>query len=124
MLMTRSTRQWMTWNTADLIRERLLDIGDGYRAKNIEMGSKGLPFARAGNIDGGFHFESADILDERNVPKAGEKISRSGDVVFTSKGTVGRFAFVKDDTPAFVYSPQLCYWRVLRPLVLDPRYLF
>ena len=34
-------------------------------------------------------------------------------MVFTSKGTVGRFAFVKDDTPRFVYSPQLCYWRSL-----------
>lgn len=122
--MTRSTCQRTTWNTADLIRERVLDIGDGYRAKNDEMGSEGLPFARAGNIDGGFHLDSADILDQRNVPKAGQKISQSGDVVFTSKGTVGRFAFVKDDTPTFVYSPQLCYWRVLKPSVLDPRYLF
>src|SRR2546422_10440547 len=101
-------RQWTKWNTSDLIRARVLDIGDGYRAKNSEMGRKGLPFARAGNIDGGFEFESADILDERSLPKAGEKISRSGDVVFTSKGTVGRFAFVRDDTPTFVYSPQLC----------------
>jgi type I restriction enzyme, S subunit len=122
--MTKTARQWTTWSTADLIRERVLDIGDGYRAKNGEMGSEGLPFARAGNIDGGFQLESADILDQRNVPRAGDKISRSGDVVFTSKGTVGRFAFVKDDTPAFVYSPQLCYWRVLRPSVVHPRYLF
>src|ERR1700722_1422070 len=122
--MTKTARQWTTWSTAVLIRERVLDIGDGYRAKNSEMGSEGLPFARAGNIDGGFQLESADILDHRNVARAGDKISRSGDVVFTSKGTVGRFAFVKDDTPAFVYSPQLCYWRVLKPSVVHPRYLF
>jgi type I restriction enzyme S subunit len=74
-------------------------------------------------VNGGFLFESADILDEVNVPKAGEKVSQTGDIVFTSKGTVGRFGFVKPTTPRFVYSPQLCYWRVLDRSILDPRFL-
>jgi type I restriction enzyme S subunit len=112
------------WTTSDLIHRDVLSIGDGYRAKNNEMGSRGLPFARAGNINGGFHFEDADILEEQSVTRAGEKVSRPGDVVFTSKGTVGRFAFVRDSTPRFVYSPQLCYWRVLDCSVLNPRFLF
>jgi type I restriction enzyme S subunit len=84
----------------------------------------GLPFARAGNINSGFHFHDADLLDSSNVVKAGNKISRVGDVVFTSKGTVGRFALVRPGTPQFVYSPQLCYWRVTDERVLDSRYLF
>lgn len=116
--------QWTAWNNAQLIESSILEIGDGYRAKNSEMGLVGLPFARAGNIDNGFHFENADLLDEMNLSRAGSKISRPGDVVFTSKGTVGRFAFVKPDTQKFVYSPQLCYWRIKDSSIIDPRYLF
>jgi type I restriction enzyme S subunit len=51
-------------------------------------------------------------------------VSQVGDVVFTSKGTVGRFAFVGPDVEQFVYSPQLCYWRSLNPQVIDPRWLY
>jgi type I restriction enzyme S subunit len=116
--------RWTTWNNEQLIAEGVLEIGDGYRAKNSEMGSIGLPFARAGNIDNGFHLENADILHEISVRKAGDKLSRPGDIVFTSKGTVGRFAFVKPATPRFVYSPQLCYWRIKKSSILDPHFLF
>ena len=114
----------MSYKTANLIKRGDLEIGDGYRAKNSEMGPSGLPFARAGNIDGGFHFDGADLLDERYIARAGAKISRPGDIVFTSKGTVGRFALVQDDTPKFVYSPQLCYWRVKNNKCINSQYLF
>ncbi len=111
-------------STSDLIARKALYIGDGYRAKNSEMGPIGLPFARAGNINGGFRFDGADLLDGSNVPKAGGKVSQPSDIVFTSKGTVGRFAFVRPETPKFVYSPQLCFWRVLDSSVIDARFLF
>lgn len=115
---------WEYWDIADLIRDEVLVIGDGYRAKNSEMGTTGLPFARAGNVNNGFHFENADILSEESVRLAGEKLSKPGDITFTSKGTFGRFAFVRDDTPPFVYSPQLCYWRVKRVDIVDRRFLY
>jgi type I restriction enzyme S subunit len=116
--------EWRRRRTSELLAEGVLAIGDGYRAKNDELGSEGLPFARAGNIDGGFQFEGADRFPKENLSRVGEKVSRPGDVVFTSKGTVGRFAFVRETTPSFVYSPQLCYWRSLRPDMLDPRFLY
>lgn len=107
-----------------LIDQGILEINDGYRAKNSELGSSGLPFARAGNVDDGFLFDGADQLAEENVPRAGAKVSRRDDIVFTSKGTVGRFAMVRERTPRFVYSPQLCFWRVLNAKVLSPHFLF
>jgi type I restriction enzyme, S subunit len=113
-----------TYVTSDLAIAGVLAIGDGYRAKNSELSCTGLPFARAGNIDNGFHFADADCFAEEDLPKVGEKVSRPGDVVFTSKGTVGRFAFVRDDTPTFVFSPQLCYWRSLDPGTIVPRWLY
>jgi type I restriction enzyme S subunit len=109
---------------ADLISESVLVINDGYRAKNEELASAGLPFARAGNIDGGFQFADADYFPEQNLGRVGNKISQPGDVVFTSKGTVGRFAYVRDSTPRFVYSPQLCFWRALDRRRLHSRWLF
>jgi type I restriction enzyme S subunit len=112
------------YTTGQLIDAGVLAIGDGYRAKNSELASDGLPFARAGNIDGGLNFDGADHFPEKNLGRVGEKVSRPSDVVFTSKGTVGRFAFVTERTPRFVYSPQLCYWRSLQPSMLQPRFLY
>jgi len=113
-----------THSVAKLIEDNLLTIGDGYRAKNVELASTGIPFARVANIDGGFNFAEADLFPLDGLYKVGEKISRPGDVVLTSKGTVGRFAFVREGTRQFVYSPQLSYWRSLDFNTIDPYFLF
>lgn len=109
---------------SELIARGVLALGDGYRAKNSELGDQGLPFARAGNIDGQFLFDNADRVDLSNINIPPDKISRPDDTVFTSKGTVGRFARVTDETPQFVYSPQLCYWRSLNNAQIDAGYLY
>src|SRR5690349_15865200 len=116
--------EWRRYEVSRLITDRTLFIGDGYRAKNEELTSHGLPFARAGNIDDGFRFDDADHFPEKDLARVGNKISEPGDVVFTSKGTVGRFAFVRPSTPRFVYSPQLCFWRSLDREKVDPRFLY
>ncbi len=101
----------------------VLEIGDGYRAKHSQLGAEGIPFARAGNIDEGFSFEGADRVPFEDLDLLGPKVSQVGDSLFTSKGTVGRIAFVNEVTPRFVYSPQLCYWRSRDPDIIDPRFL-
>jgi len=108
----------------ELIEDGDLQVNDGYRAKNSELSDHGIPFARAGNIQDGFHFAGADLFPTEDLGKVGFKISQPGDVVFTSKGTVGRFAFVRQHTPQFVYSPQLCFWRSLNPDRIVPRWLY
>ncbi len=115
---------WMEVTTADLIDRGVLQIGDGYRAKNSELSVSGLPFTRVSNIDDGFRFDDADHFPESDLVKVGEKISKPGDIVFTSKGTVGQFALVRERTQRFVYSPQLSYWRSLKPEVVHPGFLF
>ena len=107
----------------ELIDSGLLLINDGYRAKRSELADRGLPFARAGNINNGFKFDGAELLGEDGISRAGFKASKPYDVLFTSKGTVGRFAFVTPTTPRFVYSPQLCFWRSLDHQRLSPFYL-
>ena len=116
--------RWRRRDVHDLIRDGLLVVGDGYRAKNSELASSGLPFARAGNIADGFRFSGTDRFPDAKLHRVGDKTSRPGDVVFTSKGTVGRFAFVRTGTERFVYSPQLCFWRSLDGEVIDPYFLY
>jgi len=73
---------------ADLIAAGDLVINDGYRAKNAELSSNGLPFARAQNIKNGFRFDNADRFPEEHLVRVGAKVSREGDVRFPPKGTV------------------------------------
>ena len=116
--------EWQEFKISALIDQGKLEINDGYRAKNSELSSSGLPFARAQNVNNGFLFEDADCFPLDGLKKVGKKISKPGDVVFTSKGTVGRFAYVREDTPRFVYAPQLCFWRSLDETVIHPRWLY
>jgi type I restriction enzyme S subunit len=116
--------EWVTQSTATLISKSVLFIGDGYRAKNSELSDFGIPFARAGNINVGFHFDNADYLPMEYANRIPEKVSKPGDIVFTSKGTVGRFAYVASNTPRFIFSPQLCCWRSLSETSINSRYLY
>jgi type I restriction enzyme, S subunit len=109
---------------SELIDQRIVVIGDGYRAKNSELGTPGLPFIRAGELDNGFNIDNADCLANASVALARDKLSRAGDVGFTSKGTIGRVARVSDRTPRFVYSPQVCFWRSIDPSRLRPSLLY
>jgi type I restriction enzyme S subunit len=125
-------KDWRSLSSTDVLRQSvaeltkagILAIGDGYRAKNNELFAPGLPFIRAGELNNGFDTGGADILNESSVATAGEKRSRPGDVAFTSKGTIGRFARVTSATPEFVYSPQVCFWRSLAPDKLRPSILY
>jgi len=88
-------------------------LSDGYRTKQPELGRPGVPILRV-----------AEVLDGRIAPAFGDhvrnefrsrfrtKTSLFGDVVVTTKGTVGRVARIGVDDPEFVYAPQLCFFRV------------
>jgi len=115
---------WNSFKVIDLINSNALQIGDGYRAKISEFSKQGLPFVRASDVNKEINLNAADCIDMNHLRKAGNKISEPFDVVFTSKGTVGRFALVKQDTQRFVYSPQLCYWRVKNNKLIYPLFLY
>ena len=66
----------------------------------------------------------AEILSARSTVAAGHKVGKIDDVAFTSKGTVGRITRVAPQTGAFVYSPQVCFWRSLAPDTLNPNVLY
>lgn len=107
-----------------LVADGLLEIGDGYRAKNSELQGGGIPFLRAANLNDGFDLQFADVLLPEFVLRAGTKRSQIGDIAFTSKGTIGRVAQVSEFVDPFVYSPQICFWRSLAPRAINPNVLY
>jgi len=115
---------WTKLKVSQLIANGWLEIGDGYRAKNSEMAKIGLPFIRAGDVNGRVNTTDVDLLGEASLGYVGNKRSQPGDAVITTKGTIGRMAFVRPDDPTFIYSPQLCFWRSLNPRKIDPSWLY
>ena len=114
-----------TVTLGDLAKDGLLDLGDGYRTKRAEHGKPGLPILRVAEVlDGKIVPKFEDYVSDTFRAAMGAKISQPGDIVLTTKGTVGRVAIMPSDGVDFVYSPQLCYFRVRAQCPLHPRYLY
>jgi type I restriction enzyme, S subunit len=109
----------------DLIASGHLEIGDGYRAKNSELGGDGPIFLRAGHLtDAGFDFENVERFRSSLALSLEGKMAKAGDTVVTTKGnSTGRVGYVEPDFPQFVYSPHLSYWRSKRPAALLPGFI-
>ena len=108
-----------------LIDASVLEIGDGYRAKNEELGGDGYLFLRAGHVsDTHISFEGVERFRREVNDKLQIKLSKAGDTVITTKGnSTGRTAFVTEDMPTFVYSPHLSYWRSRDPEQIENGFL-
>ncbi|MET7650323.1 MULTISPECIES: restriction endonuclease subunit S [unclassified Streptomyces] len=113
------------WTFRELAAAGHLEYGDGYRTKRAEIGSTGYPILRV-----------AEVLDGRIAPAFTEfvrpefravmrgKVSRPGDVVLTTKGTVGRVALMPVGVQEFVYSPQVCYFRTPVDPLVEPGFIY
>jgi type I restriction enzyme S subunit len=110
---------------SQLIARGALEIGDGYRAKNDELGGDGLVFLRAGHVtDTHIDFEGVPRFHTYLERRVRSKLARPGDAVITTKGnSTGRTTFVSSLMPPFVYSPHLSYWRSLDPERIVGRFL-
>jgi type I restriction enzyme S subunit len=110
---------------ANLISDGALEIGDGYRAKNKELGGDGLVFLRAGHVtDTHIDFDGVERFHTELEPRVRSKLAKPGDAVITTKGnSTGRTTFVSPSMPPFVYSPHLSYWRSLDPNRIEGGFL-
>ncbi|MGH8424117.1 MAG: restriction endonuclease subunit S, partial [Pseudomonas fluorescens] len=84
-----------------------------------------LPILRVAEVlDGKISPKFDDYVRDTFRPAMGAKISQPHDVVLTTKGTVGRVAIMTEDAPQFVYSPQLCFFRIRPGSPVSARYLY
>jgi type I restriction enzyme S subunit len=110
---------------SDLVSDGSVLINDGYRTKSDELGLPGIPILRVGEVQDGHLVPTfGDHVREEFRGKIGAKTSQRGDVVVTTKGTVGRIALVKVTDPEFVYSPQVCFVRVLDSQRVNPDFIY
>jgi type I restriction enzyme, S subunit len=122
MARTSTSRRSML---AELATEKILTFGDGYRTKRSEHGQPGVPILRVAEVlNGRIEPEFVDFVADGYRSAMGGKISQAGDVILTTKGTVGRVAAITAKDPLFVYSPQLCYFRVLAGSSLSSSYMY
>lgn len=101
-----------------------LTFGDGYRTKRSEHGRPGYRILRVADVaDGRVDLDGPDFVSDEYQRAIGSKLSQAGDVLLTTKGTVGRVAIFPADVEQVVYSPQLCFFRVTDPSTIHPRFL-
>ncbi len=109
---------------AALMQRGILTMGDGYRTKRSEHGQPGHRIIRVADVrDGNVFLDGDDFVSDEYTPQMGAKVAIPGDVLLTTKGTVGRVAVMPATDEPAVYSPQLCYFRIIDRNVLDPGYL-
>jgi type I restriction enzyme S subunit len=115
---------WKCVSLAEVVMRGWLQLGDGYRTKRSEHGKPGLRILRAGDIGrDSIRPLGGDFVSNDFRASIGAKASQPGDIVMTTKGTVGRVAVVPSGMEQVVYSPQLCYFRVLDPTRLVSGFL-
>lgn len=101
-----------------------LTFGDGYRTRRPEHGRPGYRILRVADVaDGRVQLDGPDFVSDRYLQAIGPKLSQAGDVLLTTKGTVGRVAIYPKNAESVVYSPQLCYFRITDIGVIDARFL-
>jgi type I restriction enzyme S subunit len=117
---------WPLVHVGELVASGVLALNDGYRVTNAELGITGVPFVRGGDIGAWGDIDTAvkDHVLPEFADRIRSKLTRAGDVAFITKGTVGRVGFLREDQPAVVFAPQVCYWRSLDKDALDPRFIF
>ena len=107
-----------------LVKSGALRLGDGYRTKRSELAESGYRIIRVADVtDGCVDLSSPDFVDAAYAKAIGDKAAVEGDVLLTTKGTVGRVAVMPATTELAAYSPQLCFFRVLDPQRIDPRFV-
>lgn len=120
--------QWQSRSVRDLQSDGLLLVEDGnhgeYRPRPHEFSDEGVSFIRAADMaNGRVLFESAQCINETAMARIRKGIGAGGDVILSHKGTVGKVAYVPENAPPFVCSPQTTFWRSLDNNRINRRYL-
>lgn len=109
----------------ELVARGVFALSDGYRTRADQLAPAGIPILRVADVlDGQIRPSFKDHIRDEFRLKMGAKISRPGDVLITTKGTVGRIARVPAGFPEHCYSPQLCFLRTLDQRLIDPTWLY
>jgi type I restriction enzyme, S subunit len=117
------------YNVADLEKAGRLRVEDGnhgeYRPRPDESTETGTSFIRAADMDSGrILFQSASRINKTALARIRKGIGSPGDVLLSSKGSVGKIALAPLNCEPFVCSPQVTFWRSLDDHFLNYQFLY
>ncbi|EHN75451.1 putative specificity protein s [Streptomyces coelicoflavus ZG0656] len=112
-----------TVSLSELVADGQIEIGAG-RPRSVNANGFDLPVLKVADVLDGKIDSSFPGAQRVYREEMGSKVSKPGDIILTTKGTVGRVAMVRPDGPIFAYSPQLCYFRPNVDGPLEPRFLY
>lgn len=123
------TTDTLELSVAELQSRGWILVEDGnhgeYRPRTEEFGHGEWAFIRAADMDGGsVLFGQAQRINDKARQRIRKGVGAPGDVLLSHKGTVGKVAYVDDDAPPFVCSPQTTFWRSTDLRRIDRRYLY
>ncbi|PNU20127.1 restriction endonuclease subunit S [Geothermobacter hydrogeniphilus] len=120
---------WPVYKVADLEAAKKLLVQDGnhgeYRPRKNEFVENGTAFIRAADLGyGAVKFDAAEKINEVAFKRIRKGVGADFDTILSTKGTVGKIAFVPEGSPRFVCSPQTSFWRSLDHDFIDPKFLY
>jgi type I restriction enzyme S subunit len=119
---TKSVGEWV--NEGVLAKPQDGNHGEIHPTK-ADYVESGIPFVMAADLVGG----SVDTVGCRFIDEAQARslrigFARSGDVLLSHKGTIGRVAILETDLEFVVLTPQVTYYRPLKPDRLCREFLY
>ncbi|OLO08855.1 hypothetical protein BTW08_05970 [Salinicola sp. MH3R3-1] len=121
--------EWPVYQVSELEYQGKLLVQDGnhgeYRPRKSEFLDDGVAFIRAADFSSGaVNFHGAEKINLTALKRLRKGIGKDLDTVMSTKGTVGKIAFVPQGSPFYVCSPQTSFWRSLDHSFLLPEFLF
>lgn len=116
---------WEVENVRNLIRMRKIEIQDGNHGELHPVADDyvldGIPFLMANNIRSQkIDFDGSKKISQEQAETLRIGFSKSDDVLFTHKGTVGETAIVPEILWKYIIlTPQVTYYRILNPKIFN-----
>lgn len=106
--------------------ERPMDGNHGEQHPKVaDYVPEGIPFIMANDISNGrINYDTCSFITKKQADGLRKGFAKPGDVLITHKATIGRTALVGEEAkPYIMLTPQVTYYRIKNPKVLDNRYL-
>lgn len=116
---------WATVREIGTEMEQAVKCGPfGSQLPSREFQDRGVPILAIGNVQwAGLRPDAQDFVSEEKAAELQEYLLRTGDVVFTRSGTVGRSIVIPPEADGWLMSYHLLRVRV-NPAVCHPQYLY
>lgn len=116
---------------SDLIAEGVLEHPmDGNHGekhpKTSDYVKEGIPFILVPDLTNGkVDLDNCNFISEEQAKTLRKGFSKTGDVLFTHKATIGKVAIVDTrEYPYIILTPQITYYRLKNSDVIDSKYLY